>query len=283
MTVLGSARRFMGGLATIARMTGKPRGWGSDYAAWFSLASVADRYALRPPYPAGTFDLLVSLVDPTNRSVLDAGCGTGELARSMVLRVDRVDAVDQSAAMLARGRELADGVSANLRWVLGAVEEATLSPAYGLIMCGDSIHWFDWSVAMARFRQCLTPRGHLVLLTRQWLHDPVIAEPLGPLYARHSANKDFLPLDPVTELEQRGLFERVGEQTMASVPWRPSLDELIGCHHSQNGFAWEKMDDPEGFDRELADQVTRNLAADHDGRYNLTYDTTVVWGRPAAA
>jgi SAM-dependent methyltransferase len=145
------------------------------------LASVADRYSMRPPYPDDTFALLAALVDPTDKSMLDAGCGTGELARPMARRVDRVDAVDQSAAMLAQGRELMDGDAANLRWVLGAVEEAALAPAYGLITCGDSIHWFDWSVAMPRFRQRLTPRGHLVLLTRQWLHDPAITEPLGPV------------------------------------------------------------------------------------------------------
>jgi hypothetical protein len=103
------------------------------------------------------------------------------------------------------------------------------------------------------------------------------------LYAHHSANKDFLPLDPVTELEHRGLFQRVGEQTIAGAPWRPTLEELIGCHHSQNGFALEKMDDPEAFDRELAHELRCNLEADSDGRYDLTYDTTIVWGRPAAA
>jgi hypothetical protein len=56
-------------------MESKPRGWAADYAAWFDLVSVAERYGLRPPYPDQTFDLLASLVDPADRSVRVAGSG----------------------------------------------------------------------------------------------------------------------------------------------------------------------------------------------------------------
>ena len=261
-------------------MESKPRGWAADYAAWFDLVSVAERYGLRPPYPDQTFDLLASLVDPADRSVLDAGCGLGELARPLTRRVERVDAVDRSAAMLARGRTMDGGDAANLGWVLGTVEQAPLAPAYGLIVCGDSIHWFDWSVALPRFSRSLTPQGRLALVQRRWLQRALIRERLAPLYARHSANTDFEPLDPVTELEWRGLFERLGEQTMTAAAWRPTLDELIGCHHSQNGFALEKMDDPDAFDRELADELTRSLHPGVDGRYDLVVDATITWGRP---
>jgi SAM-dependent methyltransferase len=264
-------------------MESKPRGWAAEYAAWFDLGSVAERYDLRPPYPDQTFDVLASLVDPADRSVLDAGCGLGELARPLTRRVERVDAVDRSAAMLTRGQTLDGGDAANLRWVLGTVEHAPLAPAYGLIVCGDSIHWFDWPVALPRFSQCLTRQGHLVLVQRRWLHGAIVREQLAPLYARHSANTDFEPLDPVTELEGRGLFERVGEQTTRAVAWRPTLDGLIGCHHSQNGFALEKMDDPDAFDRELANAVTRSLHAGVDGRYDLDVDATITWGRPVTS
>jgi hypothetical protein len=135
-------------------------------------------------------------------------------------------------------------------------------------------------VALPRFSRSLTPQGRLALVQRRWLHRPIIRERLAPLYARHSANTDFEPLDPVTELEGRGLFEHVVEQTMTAVAWRPTLDELIGCHHSQNGFALEKMDDREAFDRELANEVTRSLHAGVDGRYDLVVDATITWGRP---
>jgi hypothetical protein len=103
---------------------------------------------------------------------------------------------------------------------------------------------------------------------------------VAELYTRHSANRHFLPLDPVMELQRHGLFERFGEHTTAAVAWRPTLTEVIGCHHSQNGFAIEKMTDPAAFDRELTGEIRRSLVAGADGRYDLTVDATITWGRP---
>jgi 2-polyprenyl-3-methyl-5-hydroxy-6-metoxy-1,4-benzoquinol methylase len=80
----------------------KPKAWAPEYAEWFTLASLTDRYDLRPPYPAQTFDVLALLVDASNQSVLDAGCGLGGLARPLARLAPSVDAVDRSEAMLAR-------------------------------------------------------------------------------------------------------------------------------------------------------------------------------------
>jgi predicted TPR repeat methyltransferase len=63
-------------------------------------------YPYRPPYPDEAIELLVELIRDGPRTVLDAGCGTGDLSRRLAPRVDRVDAVDASAAMLAKGRQL---------------------------------------------------------------------------------------------------------------------------------------------------------------------------------
>ena len=78
-------------------MEAKPKGWASEYAAWFDEPSAVDRYHLRPPYPAETFDLLASLVVGSLRVVLDAGCGPGDLALGLAPLVDRADGVDRSA------------------------------------------------------------------------------------------------------------------------------------------------------------------------------------------
>jgi hypothetical protein len=108
----------------------------------------------------------------------------------------------------------------------------------------------------------------------------VDTERLAELYAEHSANRHFVPLDPVTVLESLGLFERSGSHTTAAVAWRPTVAELIDCHHSQNGFALEKMDDPAAFDLALAREVGSWLEAGADGRYDLSLDATITWGRP---
>ncbi|HEV8190354.1 MAG TPA: class I SAM-dependent methyltransferase [Ktedonobacterales bacterium] len=67
---------------------------------------VAKRYHLRLPYPADLFNILANLVMGIPRVVLDAGTGTGDLARGLAARLDRVDAVDVSAEMIAAGKVL---------------------------------------------------------------------------------------------------------------------------------------------------------------------------------
>src|SRR6266540_804240 len=71
----------------------------------FTDPTVARLYERRPPYPEGVFAALARrLVVP--RHVLDAGAGTGALARRMASFAERIDAVEPSAEMLAAGRQL---------------------------------------------------------------------------------------------------------------------------------------------------------------------------------
>jgi SAM-dependent methyltransferase len=259
-------------------MEAKPPGWASRYASWFGLQSVADRYPSRPPYPEETFAVLTSLLDPGAPTVLDAGCGVGDLARPLAHSVDRVDAVDMSRPMLTRGAGLPGGRAANLHWVCSAIEDAPLRPPYGLIVCGDSVHWFDWAVALTRFAESLAPQGYLAIVQREWSVRPEVQARLRAVYASHGANPDFQPLDPVVELERRGLFARAGDHATEPVPWSPTLDAFIDCHHSQNGFVLEKMPSAAAFDRELA-RIMAPLV-DDDGYVHLDVVAHVVWGKP---
>jgi SAM-dependent methyltransferase len=257
----------------------KPPGWAERYADAFRLDSVAEHYYLRPPYPKATTDLLMSLVDPAVPDVLDAGCGTGEIARALVRGGRKVDAVDRSEAMVQRGRVMDGGTDPGLRWIVGNVETADLATTYGLIVCGDSIHWFDWDVALPRIRDLVSPRGYLAIVQRGWLHDEELLKRLSEVYARHGTNREFRPLDAVAELESRGYFQTVGNRTVPRDPWRPTLPELIGCHHAQSSFALDQMADPDGFDREVSDVVLGLLEPDDEGRVDLFVDATVIWGR----
>src|SRR4051794_34210035 len=112
------------GKAGVMQTHPKPRGLGPQYAAQFGDVAVADAYRHRPPYAREVFDVLTSLVIGEPRAALDLGCGRGEIARELAPRVDRVDAVDASAAMIARGRALAGGDHPNLRWIVAPAETA---------------------------------------------------------------------------------------------------------------------------------------------------------------
>jgi 2-polyprenyl-3-methyl-5-hydroxy-6-metoxy-1,4-benzoquinol methylase len=165
-------------------MQPKPEFLGPEAASAFGDAGVADAYRYRPPYPAEVFDLLLGLCADLPPSVLDAGCGTGSLARHLAARGARVDALDVFSAMIEQGKRLPNGDSPNLRWILGAVENAPLSPPYSLITCGDSLHWMDWYTAMTRFAEVLSPSGYLAILGVEQLPAPWE----GELSSRGKAN-----------------------------------------------------------------------------------------------
>src|SRR5690242_11835978 len=114
-------------------MEPKPDFLGPQAAAAFQDASVAAAYRYRPAYAPAAIDLLTGLLSDRPRAVLDVGCGTGAVARALAPRVDRVDALDVSAAMVAAGRALPGGADPRLRWIVGRAEDAPLAPPYALI------------------------------------------------------------------------------------------------------------------------------------------------------
>lgn len=257
-------------------MEPKPRGWSERYGSVFRDRAVVDVYHLRPPYPPETFDVLADLAQ--GGAVLDAGCGPGDVARALVTRVERVDAVDVSEAMLERGRALPGGDAPNLRWLQGRIEEVELDPPYALAVAAESVHWFDWEVALPRLASVLAPGAPFAVVHRDWLRDERVRERLRPIYERHSWNDDFEPRDPATELERRGLLCKLGERDLDPAPWRPTLDELVDVHFSTSGLARGRVRDPDGFAAAVR-EVVRDTLEERDGRYDLDVAAGVVWGR----
>ncbi len=223
----------------------KPAGWGVQYADVFQEPHVVASYRHRPPYPRATIDQLAALA--AGGAVVDAGCGTGELARRLAPLVERIDAVDVSTPMLELAATLPGGERVN--WVHGGIEDAPLEPPYALIVAGDSVHWFDWERALPRIFE-LAPL--FAVVGRNWFFDAdELVARLQPVWERHSWNVDYRPLKPVIELEQRGLLRVIETFISPADPWQPTQDELVGLHFSQSGFARERLADPDGFERDL--------------------------------
>jgi SAM-dependent methyltransferase len=266
----------------------KPRHLWPDYAAWFKDPGIVAAYHLRPPYPPEVFDILGSLILDTPRRALDVGCGTGDIARHLVARVERVDAVDFSLGMIEKGKGLPGGNHPGLTWIHSPVEEAPLTPPYALITAGESIHWLDWDVVLPRFATTLSPRGVLAIIERDWDTPRALGDRLRPIFVQYAANRDHRPYDLVAELELRG-FRKLGEKRTRAVPWRPSLDEYVEMRHSQNSFSRERMGQRQAaaFDaaiRAIVEDLCRGgVVTVNDGRLELEVAATVVWGRPLAA
>jgi trans-aconitate methyltransferase len=143
-----------------------------ENAASFLAPSAVDTYRYRPPYPDEVFAILAGLITGRPRRVLDAGCGTGSLARVLVAHVERLDAVDLSHAMIARGKRLPNGDHPRLCWLRGRVEDLPLDPPYALITAGLSLHWIDVPVVLPRFHQALIDEGYLAIVGHEAVPDP---------------------------------------------------------------------------------------------------------------
>ena len=256
----------------------RPKHLSRAYAEQFMDRSVVAAYEHRPPIPAEVFEVLESLIG-ASRTVLDAGCGTGAVARRLAPLVERVDAVDFSEAMIAAGKRLPGGDHPNLRWTFGEAESAPLDPPYSLIVAAGSLHWMEWSVVMPRFREALAPDGTLAIVWQSEGRNPW-SEELTRLIQKHSTNRDYRPLRLVEELTERGLFDRRGEHRTAPTSFSQSIQSYVESVHSRNGFSRERMSPGEAaaFD-EAVERLLRESCS--DGIVQLEVTGHVVWGDPA--
>lgn len=258
----------------------KPAHLAAEYGAQFQDGAIVAAYHHRPPYPAEVFPLLASLVSDAPRHVLDVGCGTGYVARPLAPLVDRVDALDPSAAMLAAGRRAPGGDAPNLRWILGYAEDAPLDPPYALITAGASLHWMEWAVVMPRFRAALTPHGYLAVIGDGTLPGSW-RDALQPIINRYSTNRLYQPYNLIDELEQRGLFAQVGQHRTPPRPFPQPIAAYIESFHARNGLSRDRMPpaDAAAFDAEAQAVLTELCPG---GTVPLEVFGEVVWGRPLA-
>jgi SAM-dependent methyltransferase len=262
-------------------ITPKPTHLGPQYGAQFSDASLVRAYHHRPPYPAEVFAILASLLAPGPVTVLDAGCGTGDITLGLLASIppiERLDAIDLSPAMVATGQQRPGGDDPRLNWQIAPVETATLQPPYALITAGESLHWMDWLVVMPRFRGALSTGGVLAIAGRNE-QPSVWSEALLHIVQRYSTNRDFQPYNLIDELTTRGLFTIHGSQKTAPIIHTQSIDSYIESWHSRNGLSHDRMPpaDANAFDRE-----TRDLLASLGHQETVTFDVvgSVTWGLP---
>lgn len=266
-------------------MLPKPKHLSPEYAAVFGDASVVAAYHNRPPYPREAIGFLAGLLAGRPRSVLDVGCGTGDIARPLAEYAEHLDAADISAPMIERARSLPGGEHPAIRWIRAPVEEAPLEPGYGLITAGESLHWMDWQIVLPRFAEVLYPSGFVAIVERDWERVPELRERFIPLVQRYTTNRDFRPYDLIEELETRGLFGAAGTHTTAPVAWQPTIEEYIEMRHSQNGLSRERMGETAArFDEEMRgilEDLVRDGTIERRGeRLQLSVTATIVWGKP---
>jgi ubiquinone/menaquinone biosynthesis C-methylase UbiE len=134
------------------------------------FAGTAHYYArYRPPYPAELFETLTSEFRLDDHcTVLDLGCGTGQLALPLSRIGCTVWAMDPDADMIAEGiRAQAAADHGNIRWVLGRGEDirATGLPPLRVCTMGASFHWMNRDLALKTLDEIVEPDGGVAIVS----------------------------------------------------------------------------------------------------------------------
>jgi len=242
----------------------------------FGDAEVARLYAYRAPYPAAVFTLLRRLlIAPGN--VLDAGAGTGALARGMISFAERIDAVDPSEPMIAAARQLPEGSNRRIRWIVGRAEDAPLSPPYGLITCGASLHWMDLDVILPRFRDALAPGAVVAIVDTENIHGPYHDDVLAIIREHSEIEHHTETKDLIVGLSAAGRFAIEGEDRTPPMPFEQSVGDYIEFLHSTSTLARIRLGDrSDKFDDALRAVFVRHRI----DRLRYGVVGLITWGRP---
>jgi len=133
------------------------------------IADDYDRH--RPTYPDVLVDRACEGI-PRGAAVLEIGCGTGQLTRSLLARGLRVTAVEPGQQLIMRARYQLNGAG-DVQFVNARLEEASLPRAhYSAVFSASAIHWVDPDVSWRRAADALVDGGSLALVSYFGLDEP---------------------------------------------------------------------------------------------------------------
>jgi SAM-dependent methyltransferase len=135
------------------------------------IARVAEAAGSASSEVLGAYEAyLLRHLPPACAAALEIGCGTGELARRLAERADRVDALDLSPEMIRVARARSADIP-NLAFHVADVAAAPpAAEAYDSVVSIGTLHHLDAARALRDMRAALRPGGTLLLL--DLLHRP---------------------------------------------------------------------------------------------------------------
>lgn len=263
-------------------MIPKPESHGLRHSVRFQDQSLVERYHLRPLYPPETFEILNGLMVDEPRTVLDIGCGTGNVARNMTKYAEHIDAVDLSQPMLESAQLMPGGDSPKIRWLQGSAEKLEVKPPYTLITAGESLHWMDWEVVLPRFARMLSPHGVLAII--HFANEPQV--PWQHHYSKHifkryTNDSAYVPIDMIPHLEDRGLFKLLGTAKTAPVVVQQTIEDYIAAQHARSSLSLDTLtaEQAKQFHAEMVELLS---PYSKDGLLTFRTVGEVHWGKPLA-
>jgi SAM-dependent methyltransferase len=148
---------------------------GSYGGVFDEIADGYDRHRLA--YPDALVDRACEVAGlAAGAGVLEIGCGTGQLTRSLLARGLRVTAVEPGEQLIARARDQLAGAG-EVQFVNARLEEASVPRAhYRAVFSASAIHWVDPDVSWRWIADALVDGGTVALVSYFGLEDPRTAD-----------------------------------------------------------------------------------------------------------
>jgi ubiquinone/menaquinone biosynthesis C-methylase UbiE len=173
---------------------------------------VAQLYeATRPGYPAEIVEFLAATGGVgRGSSVLEVGCGTGQLTARLAEYGFDLTAIDIGQAMIAAARQrLAD---AAISFQVSSFEDfAAADSSFDLIASATAFHWIDPEIRFSKSARLLRPGGWLALLAAGGRYDDPLETALHAMWVARSEDKAWSTRRPPADADailSSGLFDR---------------------------------------------------------------------------
>jgi ubiquinone/menaquinone biosynthesis C-methylase UbiE len=153
-------------------MTRLPESTARRYGRVFDeIAAEYDRR--RPAYPDELIDQACQAAGiGSGDRVLEVGCGSGQLTRSLVARGLHVTALEPGTSLMALARQNLEGAG-NVEWVNAQFEDALLArEQFQAVFSASAFHWIDPKVSWQKAADVLVPGGMLALVQYCGLEEP---------------------------------------------------------------------------------------------------------------
>jgi ubiquinone/menaquinone biosynthesis C-methylase UbiE len=154
------------------RMTRLPGSTARRYGKVFdAIAADYDRH--RPAYPDELVDQACRVAGiGSGDQVLEVGCGSGQLTRSLLARGLHVTALEPGKNLIALARENLAGAGA-VEFVNAQFEDALLPrEQFQAVFSASAFHWVDPEVSWQKAADVLVPGGTLALVQYCGLEEP---------------------------------------------------------------------------------------------------------------
>lgn len=220
-------------------MTQRPAPSARDDGKFFD--EIAGEYdSKRPAYP----DRLVGQACQEaglgrGDDVLEIGCGSGQLTRSLLARGLSVTAVEPGANLVALARKNLEGAGA-VEFINARFEDAPLDHGhFAAVFSASALHWVDPKVSWRKIAEVLVPGGTLALLSYFGLDEQRCKEDQDMMLAAISR---VAPEIAATWPSYRDLDTTLAgaEQRRANVS---AVWAWLGSHDVEEDYASELFDD----------------------------------------